>query len=178
MKNYEINKIMIIGCCGAGKSTLSYKLRDHLNLPLYHLDQLFWKSGWKQVEIEEYKRKHQNVIQKPQWIIDGNFNSTMAERIELTDLVIILDLPRWQCLWGVFKRIIKYRGKTRPDMTHGCDERIDWEFIKYVYNFNRDQLPKTMDILNRYEKKKQIIQITNRKEIDKLLDYLALSQRL
>ena len=85
---------MIIGCCGAGTSTLSFKLADHFNLPLIHLDRLFWKSGWIESERDEWIAKHQQIIDQDQWIIDGNFSSTMSERLEKADLVICMDLPR------------------------------------------------------------------------------------
>jgi len=165
----EINKIVILGCCGAGKSTLAFKLHKHLKLPLYHLDQIFWKSGWIESERHEYEVKHHELIQNPKWIIDGNFSFTLDTRLEASDLVIIMDIPRWQCLWGIIKRSIRYYGKTRPDMTLGCNERIDWEFIKYVWRFHRDQLPQTLEIVNRFRDKKQIIKVTNRKQLDGII---------
>ena len=172
MENIQINKIMVIGCCGAGKSTLSFKLAEHFDLPLFHLDRLYWKSGWVESEMDEWKTKHQEVIEKPQWIIDGNYKSTIKERLELADLVICMDMPRWQSLWGIIKRRIQYRGKTRPDMNPGCNERLDWEFTKYVWNFQRDQRPALIEHLKEYEGKKPIHRVTNRKQVNILLDKL------
>ena len=41
-----MKKIMIIGCCGSGKTTLAKKLSNKLNLPLIHLDKLNWRDNW------------------------------------------------------------------------------------------------------------------------------------
>ncbi|MGJ8656750.1 MAG: DNA topology modulation protein [Akkermansiaceae bacterium] len=171
--NKEINKIMIIGCCGAGKSTLSFKLKEHFKLPLYHLDRLFWKPGWIQAERNDYIAKHQEIIEKPQWIIDGNYSFTMPDRLEKADLIICMDLPRWLCIWGIFKRRIQYRNKSRPDMTTGCNERLEWEFTKYVWNFHRDQRPKLMEHLADIKGQKPIHILTSRKQTARLLDAIV-----
>ncbi len=168
--NEQINKIMIIGCCGAGKSTLSFKLAEHFDLPLIHLDRLFWKSGWVESERDEWIAKHQEIIDQDQWIIDGNYSSTMSERLEKADLVICMDLPRWKCLWGILKRRIKYQGTTRPDMTEGCPERLDWEFTKYVWDFQRDQRPAILKKLAPFKDKKTIHMVNSRKEANALLN--------
>ena len=164
----KLNRIMVIGCCGAGKSTLSFQLVDHFDLPLFHLDQLFWKPGWIESERDEWIAKHQEVIDQDRWIIDGNFKSTMSERLERADLVICMDLPRWKCLWGVLKRWFQHRGKTRPDMNEGCKERLDWEFTKYVWDFHRDQRPGLLKQLAKFENKK-IHLVRSRKEANSLL---------
>jgi adenylate kinase family enzyme len=163
-------RIMVVGCCGAGKSTLSFKLAEHFDLPLFHLDQLFWKAGWVQTEMDEWIAEHQKIIEQDEWIIDGNYKSKMKERLEQADLVIFMDLSRLQCLWGIIKRRIKYRGTTRPDMNPGCNERLDWEFTKYVWNFRRDQRPALIQHLSGYQSNKFIYRITNRKQIAVLLD--------
>jgi len=173
--NDTINKIMVVGCCGAGKSTLSFKLAEHFDLPLFHLDQLNWKANWELAELGEYSKKHQEVIGKPKWIIDGNYRSTMQERLEKADMVICLDLPRWQSVWGILKRWIQHRGTTRPDMTEGCHERLDWEFIKYVWSFLRDQRPQLLETLSKFQPQAKLHFIRSRKEANQLLDQILKS---
>lgn len=166
---------MVIGCCGAGKSTLSFQLAEHYGLPLVHLDKLFWKSGWIEAERDEWTAKHQEIIDQDRWIIDGNFSSTMSQRLERADLIIYMDLPRWLCLWGILKRWVKYRGSSRPDMNEGCNERLNWEFIQYVWNFRRDVRPCLLKLLAQYKKKKPIHRITHRRDITDLLERLIKS---
>ena len=143
-----MERIMIIGCGGSGKSTLARQLGEKLNLPVVHLDRLFWKPGWQQVSTEEFDEKLAAELEKPQWIIDGNFTRTILQRIAKCDTVIYLDYSRIVCLWGVIRRVIKSYGKTRPDMGEGCPERIDFEFLRWVWNYNRQNRDKNYRYLN------------------------------
>ena len=134
-----MERILIIGCGGSGKSTLARQLGEKLNLPVVHLDKLFWKPGWVESSKEEIDAKIMEEISKPQWIMDGNFNRTMPVRIKYCDAVIYLDFSRFACLRGVLKRVLTTYGKVRPDMGDGCPERFDWEFLKWVWNFKKNK---------------------------------------
>ena len=138
-----MERILIIGCPGAGKSTLARQLAEKLDLPLIHLDSLFWLPGWKERDKGEFDALLAEELGKPQWIIDGNYGRTLATRLEFCDTVIFLDFGRFACLRGVLTRVWTQRGKVRPDMGEGCPERFDWTFFKYVWSFrktNRDKL--------------------------------------
>lgn len=143
-----MERIMIIGCGGAGKSTLARQLGDKLGLPVVHLDKLFWKPGWVESTKEEIDEKILREVEKPQWIMDGNYNRTMPERIARCDTVIYLDFSRISCLLGVVKRVLTTYGKVRPDMGEGCPERIDFEFLKWVWDYNKDKRESNYRILN------------------------------
>ena len=143
-----MERIVIIGCGGSGKSTLARRLGEKLHLPVVHLDKLFWKPGWVETTPDEFDAKLAVELEKPQWIMDGNFNRTMQMRLEKCDTVIYLDYKRIVCLWGVICRIVKSYGKTRPDMAEGCPERLDWEFLKWVWNYNRDKKDRNYGYLN------------------------------
>lgn len=121
----ENKRIIIIGCCGSGKSTLARKLNQKLNIPVVHLDKLFWRSGWKSVLNEEFDSLLNNELQKQNWIIDGNFNRTLETRLDYADTVIYLDYSRIVCMWSIIKRVILNYGKTRSDMGENCPERFD-----------------------------------------------------
>ena len=133
-----MERIVIIGCGGSGKSTLARQLGDKLQLPVIHLDKLFWRPGWQSVSKAEFDELLAIELEKKQWIMDGNFNRTIPRRLEKCDTVIYLDFPRIVCLWGVLCRIAKTYGKVRPDMGEGCPERIDRDFLKWVWNFNKE----------------------------------------
>ena len=119
-----MERILIIGCGGSGKSTLARELGPRLSLPVIHLDQLWWKAGWENVSIEEFDEELEKILSRDRWVIDGNYNRTMPQRLRRCDTVIYLDFSRWACLWGVFQRQLMYRGKVRPDMAPGCPEQI------------------------------------------------------
>ena len=165
-----MNRVMVIGGCGAGKSTLSFELAERLNLPVFHLDQLFWRPGWVQADKNEWIARHREIIDRPRWLIDGNYASTMDERLEQADLIVWLDMPRWRCILGILKRRWQYRGRTRPDMNEGCRERINWEFLKYVWNFHRDNRPELLKKLKTFQGRKTIHILTNRKQVDRFLE--------
>lgn len=135
-------RILVVGCCGAGKTTLALSLGRELSLPVFHLDQLWWCPGWEENSIENFDWKLQEILQQKQWIIDGNYHRTLAERLKYADTVIFLDYPRRICLWRALKRIFRFHGRTRADMTPGCPERLDWEFLRYIWHFPRDMSPR------------------------------------
>ena len=163
-----MKRIVIIGCSGSGKSTLACQLGEKLNLPVVHLDRLFWKSGWQESTAEEFDAKLTVELEKSQWIMDGNFNRTIPARLAKCDTVIYLDYNRFVCLLGVICRVFKSYGKTRPDMGDGCPERFDWEFLKWIWNFNRRNREKNYRYL--YETPHaEIYAFKNRRQLKKFL---------
>lgn len=167
-----MERIMIIGCGGAGKSTLARQLGEKTGLPVIHLDQLFWRPGWVSVSKEEFDKLHREALAGEKWIIDGNFDRTMGERIKRCDTVIYLDFSRFACLMGVCKRILTTYGTVRPDMGEGCPERIDREFLQWVWNFNKNKREKNYRMLNEAEGVETIV-LKNRRAVKKFLKQLG-----
>ncbi len=164
-----MQRVMIIGCGGAGKSTLARQLGEKMGLPVVHLDKLFWRPGWEQISREEFDRLHREALAGEKWILDGNFDRTMEERIRHCDTVIYLDFNRVVCLLGVAKRVLTTYGQVRPDMGEGCPERFDWEFLRWVWNFNKNKREKTCRLLARYPDKKICI-LKNRRQVRMFLE--------
>ena len=160
---------MIIGCGGAGKSTLARQLGEKTGLPVVHLDKLFWRPGWEQISREEFDNLHREALAGEKWILDGNFDRTMEERIRHCDTVIYLDFNRVTCLLGVAKRILTTYGQVRPDMGEGCPERFDWEFLRWVWNFNKNKREKTCRLLACHPDKKICI-LKNRRQVRMFLE--------
>ncbi len=164
-----MNRIMIIGCCGSGKSTLSRQLQKAVNLPLFHLDQYFWKPNWTETPKDKWKDIVTDLANKDQWIIDGNYGGTMDIRFERADTIIYLDISTIRCLGRVIKRIWKYHGKVRPDMPEGCKERFDFDFLHYVAVYNLLRRKKLLTKLESLRNKKKIYHIKNNKDIKALI---------
>ena len=100
--------------------------------------------------------------------MDGNFNRTLALRYSYCDTVIWLDYSRITCVLGLLKRIVTNYGKTRPDMAPGCNERFDFEFLKWIWNFNKEKRPKYIQLLQQRKDVKVYI-LKNRRQAEKLL---------
>ena len=163
-----MERIMIIGCGGSGKSTLARQLGEKTKLPVVHLDKLFWRPGWVSLPKEEFDRLHREAISREKWIIDGNFDRTIPERLQHCDTVIYLDFSRFACLLGVVKRVITSYGRVRPDMGAGCPERFDPDFLKWVWNFNKNKRERNYRLLNETEGVRVII-LKNRRMVEKFL---------
>ena len=163
-----MERILIIGCGGAGKSTLARQLGENLDLPVVHLDRLFWKPGWVEESREEFDRKLAVELENPSWIIDGNFNRTMPQRLAKCDTIIYLDFSRLACLMGVIKRIITTFGKVRPDMGEGCPERFDLEFLQWVWNYNKDRRKWNYQLLEEATHAEKIV-LKNRRMVKRFL---------
>jgi adenylate kinase family enzyme len=132
-----MQRVLVIGSPGAGKSTLSHALAVRTGLPLHHLDKLFWLPGWVERDREEGGAELAGVLAGERWIIDGNYGSTLPMRLARADTVVWLDYSTWLCLGRVLKRWWQFRGRARPDMTEGCPENLNLEFLLYVLNFRR-----------------------------------------
>jgi adenylate kinase family enzyme len=131
-----MKRVLIIGPCGSGKSTLARELAPLMGLPLVHMDQLGWQSGWVETEKAELHARLAEAVAGEEWLIEGNYGSTLAPRLERADSVIYLDFPIRLCLWRLIRRVTSLRGQSRPDMPEGCPERFDLAFLWYVMNWN------------------------------------------
>ena len=164
-----MHKILVIGCCGAGKSTFSKKVQAILKLELIHLDQYYHKPNWEEPKKVEWEKRVNNLVQKPSWIMDGNYSETMDIRIKNADTIIYLDYPILKCFWRVIKRVFKYNGIQRSDMANGCKEEFDLEFLYFVLMFNIRFRKEILTKLNLVKDKKEVCVFKTDKQADKFL---------
>ena len=172
-KENKLKKILVIGCCGAGKSTFSKKLQSIINLEIIHLDQYYHKPNWEETEQDEWKKIVNSLVQKPFWIMDGNFSGTMDVRIKSADTIIYLDYPTLKCFWRVIIRIFKYHGVVRSDMANGCKEHFDLEFLHFVLTFNSKFKKGIIQKLNLVKDEKKVRVFKTDKQADKFLAQIS-----
>ena len=157
--------VIVIGSPGAGKSTFARKLREKTGLPLYHLD-LFWhKPDRTTVTREEFDAQLKELLKEDRWIMDGNFQRTLAMRLEACDTVFLLDLPLEVCLSGAESRI----GQKRADMPWVEDEFAP-EFRQWIVDFPQNKLPQIYQLLEHCPAGKTVIIFKSREEINSYLN--------
>lgn len=158
-----MKKIIVIGCPGSGKSTFSRALHDITGIPLHHLDMMYWNSDKTTVEKSVFLDRLYSVLEEDEWIIDGNYGSTMELRLNACDTVFFLDYPLDVCLDGIKAR----RGKPRGDMPW-VETEEDSGFTEFVRSYNESQRPKVTELLCRYGDK-SITVFTSREQAEDFL---------
>lgn len=149
-----MQKIMVIGCPGSGKSTFSRALHKITGLPVCHLDMLFWNVDRTIVPKEVFWERLSEIIAKACWIVDGNYGSTMELRMQACDTIVFLDYSLDVCMAGIMER----RGKERPDIPWiEPEDDVDEGFIDFVRNYNSKNRPEVMALLEKYADKEIFI---------------------
>jgi hypothetical protein len=164
-----MKKVIVIGCPGSGKSTFSRALQSKTGIPLFYLDMMYWNPDKTKTDKAIFLARLASVLQKDEWIIDGNYGSTMEARLQACDTAFFLDYPVDVCLNGIRER----RGRERPDMPWYETDEEDPEFLAFIKDFHAQSRPAIMELLNKYSDKNVIV-FSDRKEAD---DYLTNLQR-
>ena len=164
-----MKKIIVIGCPGSGKSTFSKKLHQIIGAPLFHLDMMYWNPDRTTVDKTIFHNRLIEAMAQPEWIIDGNYGATMELRLQNCDTVFFLDYPVKVCLDGIRSR----KGMPRSDMPwfEGEHEQSDEEFIAFIRNYNQDNRPKVVDLLEKYAHK-EIFVLRGRLDAERFLQAL------
>lgn len=162
-----MKRILVVGPSGAGKSELSRKLQKKLKLPLYHLDNIFWKEDKTHISRLEFDQKLGEILGLNEWIIDGDYSRTYEVRFQASDTIVFLDYPLEVCLQGAESRI----GKDRPDFPWKEDE-FDPDFKEWIINWFDDKLPVLKNLLEEYKDTKEIHVFKSREEGDKFIENL------
>lgn len=169
-----MERVLVLGCCGAGKSTFARELGRRAGLPVVHLDQLYWRPGWVEPPDDEWASALDDVLAEDRWIIDGNYATTLPQRLARADTVAVLGLSRAVCMRSVLTRVITGYGRTRPDSAPGCPERLDFEFLAYVWSFHRQHMPTVQSAVERFREAGGRVEVARtRREANALLDVLA-----
>lgn len=168
-----MKRVMIIGFSGSGKSTLARRIAELLGCEPTHMDKLHWLPNWAERSNDEEVECLSPILKREKWVIDGNYSKVLFEgRMFLADTIIFLDFNRFLCFLRIIKRRIMYNASTRPDMTEGCAEKIDFEFLKWVLSDgrkNRDKYYEDLQMIREQMPDKKIYILKSPNEVKQFL---------
>ncbi|MDQ2902130.1 MAG: hypothetical protein M3Y81_01075 [Chloroflexota bacterium] len=168
-----MEKIVIIGSPGAGKSTLAKKIAFTLKMRVFHLDRFFWYRGWRGKTRDTRIFILECMVMEKQWIIEGNYLRSSESRLNAADTIIFLDMPPLLCLWRVIKRHWVYLGRSRRDIPEGCIDKLTLFRILKVLAFPLRERRKLEKKLRNFPSKK-IVRLQSAKEVENFLAQLQL----
>jgi adenylate kinase family enzyme len=166
-----LNKIAIIGCGGSGKTHLANRLAQCLNLPVTHLDSVFYDQRWNPLPPEQFAALQHDLVATPRWLIEGNYASTLPIRLAACDAVVFLDVPAATCLLGIAQRRWRYRGGQHT--RDGVYDRITWSFIKYILSYRRHMRPRVRALLQERGANVQLVILTSRRQVARFVEQIS-----
>ncbi len=167
-----MQRVLVLGSSGSGKSTFAIRLAGITGLPMISIDAVYWQPGWTGPDLVTFSQQMTELAQSERWIMDGNYQSHGAGELRRSraDTVFWFDLPRHVCMTGILTRIARSYGRVRPEMAPGCPERFDAEFFRYVWTYRAKQRPKLLAYLDDLRSDQSFVTFSRRTEAN---DYLA-----
>lgn len=166
-----MKRIVVAGCQGSGKTHLSLALGAKLGLPVVHLDVLYWRPGWKESDKEGFRARVSEAIAADGWVVDGSFSGlAMDLTLARAERFVVIEQPRWLCLWRVLWRSAFQRSGRRADLPEGCPEQFDWNLLKQAWRYNSDRRPRIQAELERYGGHVPVVRLSSDREIAAFLE--------
>ncbi len=172
-----MTRVSVIGNAGGGKSTLCEKLGKAKSLPVYALDQLQWNRGWVPTPSHIFKQKHDEILAKEKWIIDGFASwETIESRFEKADTIIFIDHPLWVHYWWASKRQFMSIFHPRPKFPSGCPMLpMTKQLFKMIWYIHKEIRPRLISLIQEYKKEgRSVIHIKSPKELNEFINEYAL----
>ncbi|MGH3548067.1 MAG: DNA topology modulation protein FlaR [Pseudonocardiaceae bacterium] len=166
-------RILVVGGGGAGKSTVAAEIAHRLGLPLIHLDQHYWMSGWVPTDLDRWRAQLSRLAAQPAWVMDGNYSRSLDVRLPRAQHVVFLDLPRRVTIPRVLWRTWRWRGRSRPDMASGCPERITLEFLQWIWRYPRDGRQRVLSAIGDAGAESRVVHLSSRRAVRRWLTALS-----
>jgi adenylate kinase family enzyme len=131
---FSYRRIVLLGCAGAGKSTLGAALAEAIGAPFLCLDSI-WLPDWTNADVPAFRALMADVHAGEAWVSDGNFaQATFDIRLPRADLIVWLDRPRWLCALRAMGRVL------RPDEAHRPGDLV--KVLRFIWGFERLNRPR------------------------------------
>jgi len=170
-----VKKVAIVGCGGSGKSHLARQLGSILDAPVTHLDAVYYDDDWKPLDQETFASLQRDLVSRPTWVIDGNYNSTLQTRLEACDTVVLMDVSTLAALWGIFSRQLRHGAGHKGNGVHN---RIHWGVITYVATYRRRMRPRVLAKINEFAAgHAEVVLLTSRRNTRRWLREIATLRR-
>jgi adenylate kinase family enzyme len=166
----RMQRVLVIGAGGAGKSAFAARLGQRTGLPVIHLDREYWQPGWIEPPREAWKATVARLIAGERWILDGNFGGSMDLRLRACDTVVYLDMPRLTCIRRVLMRRMHHRGSARPDMTPGCNEKLSLDFLWWIWTYRTRRRPAVLARLEALRADQTAVVLRTDADVERFLD--------
>jgi adenylate kinase family enzyme len=181
-----VKRVVVVGCIGAGKSTVARALGARHGLEVIHLDQLWWEpgpykiTGWRSVEQHTipptaFRRVEVEITARESWVIDGGV-ANIDLRLIRADTVVFLDLPRWMCTWQLLKR----HNRPRADYPDGVSEGLGWLWllVKWIWTtWPRERRPAVIAAIKANAAEARVVRLRTRSDLDAFLTSLRVPSR-
>lgn len=169
-----MRRIIIVGCPGSGKTSLTLKLARKLGLPAVHLDVLYWRTGWKASDKAGFRTRVADAIAGDSWIIDGSFSGLAFDlTLARADTLIVIERPRWLCQWRILWRSAFARDGMRPDLPEGCPEKFDWILMQEAWRYDAERRPAIEAERLQYGAEVSVVRLSGDREIEDFVDASA-----
>ena len=120
----RVQKICIVGNTASGKSFLAQQAGVALDLPVFHLDQVYWQEDWSHLSREDFLACLEELTARAEWVIDGCFSEFgLQGRFAAADAVVFIDQPSLVCLKRAAAR---HKTVQEGQPTHADERKMSW----------------------------------------------------
>ncbi|WNV84928.1 DNA topology modulation protein FlaR [Umezawaea sp. Da 62-37] len=165
-----MDRIAIIGCGGSGKTYLANQIAAAYQLPLTHLDGIYYDVDWNPLPPEEFAALQNKLVAEDRWLLEGNYAGTLPIRLARADTVIFLDLHAITCLTGIAQRRWRYRGGQHTK--DGVYDRITWNFVRYIWGYRKSMRPRVRALVVEHGENACLVTLTSRRQAARFMAHL------
>ena len=165
-----MERTVIIGNAGGGKSTLARTLAARRGAPHMEIDALLWRPGWELTPAEIYEASHARLIGEARWIVDGlGRRESIPARMSRATEIILVDLPLWMHFWLAAERQIAWSaGRLANPPAGGARMPSTEDLFRTIWEVDREWMPEIRHLVAAEEGRgKQVRRLTTLEDLSR-----------